>query len=780
MASSDLESQHFLNGGDEQYDGMEYQTDDVNVDAKSEQQMDPQVEIISIGGRSSKMTDAPEFYEEEPVTLNRLEEVLAMEHGLKLSCKTLPITTALWVFFTLLMFFHGQVHGSFQCVECITNAMTSINVPAVNSTLRTLSLGNITERYDIIQWIRLGMVPALTDSGLAFGQLRRTQQLIGKVRIEQVRSTPQNCEFNSKLANFHPMMCHPPGGDAQAYGTTKLDYKMAYEPYTIGSGTSGKFVSWLDIGRDSAVVTEEIQSLLEFDWLDDNSQEVLVEAMFLNVELNVFSMLQIHFVLHRGGWIQQDISVYPLRGDVYYSWGLIFADIIWLTFVALLIWQALAHAYDEYKHGLIYYWATDVFTILDWVGVGFSIVVAVYFAVLATQLDSFTSSANGLGFMPAQNGIDAAMSWKTRYILQNWQYDKDTQTLFDSFNIVREMTDWHRFIALLYNSIQVLRFFRGFEGQPRIAVLLQTINQVQNFLIHYVIIFVVCMASFMVAGYLLLGEQLGQWSTLGKATGSCFRLLFGKFDYEEFYDVAPISATIWFFSFLIVMVFLLLGVLTAAILHQYLTVRSEVGETGVSIVKQGVEAWYEFLYGRTYDGAQKSIPPDKLFEMVTKDTDRLRLRQLARCELDRRLRTRSDVHEAEIDPKVDIDFLIGRGMDEVTANRMLQRVAEAGHNIAMRSDPQHRLTLFLVRQMAQLRYGATHMRKKTGSKVTWAARAVDRLDLKHAKCAALARRLRRAQQLPVGWTMHTDSEGRQYLRQEQSGLVSWTLPRHLI
>jgi hypothetical protein len=344
MNTGDLESQHFLNeAGDEQREGVANDapimeaTEYANEEAEMQQYDEPPVEVISIGGRSSKMSDAPEFYEEEPVTLNRLEEVLAMEHGLKESCKTLPITALIWVFFVLLMFYHGQVHGSFQCVECITNAMTSINVPAVNSTLRTLSLGNITERYDIIQWFRLGMVPALTaqGSGLSFGQLQRTQQMLGKVKVEQVRSTPEACDLNSKLKSFHSQPCHPAGGEAQPYGTSKLDYMMAYEPYRIGNkeDNKGKFVSWLDIGRDSAVLTEEIGSLLEFDWLDDNTQSVSIEAMFVNVELNVYSMLQIHFVLHRGGWIQEDINVFPLRGDVYYSWGLIFADILWLTFI---------------------------------------------------------------------------------------------------------------------------------------------------------------------------------------------------------------------------------------------------------------------------------------------------------------------------------------------------------------------------------------------------------------------------------------------------------------
>jgi hypothetical protein len=737
--------------------------------------------------QSSRPSDAPEFYQEEPVTLNRLEEVLAVEHGLRESCRTLPITTAIWVFFTLLIFYHGQVQGSFECAECVAHAMRSISVPAVNSTetMRKVSIGNVTERHDILQWVYHGMAPLLTVPNKKFGQLQRTQQLIGKVRIEQKRSMPKKCKMNSKLQSFHPGDCHPPKSSSkpEAYGTTKLDYEVAYRPFTAGEDpkdNKGLFVAWLDIGRNISTVNEGIQSLLDFNWLDDNSQEVIIQAMFLNTEMNVYSFLTIRFQLHRSGWIQQDLIVEPIRGDVYYHWALIFADIIWIICVFLLIWQTALHALEEYRSGLLYYWATDIFVILDMMSIAACISVAVYFWALVARIDSYTDKVKALGGPPIENGIEAAMAWKTRYVLWNWQYERKLQVVFDDFQDLQILKDYHRFVAFMYNIIIVCRFFRGFTGQPRIAVLMQTIGQVQNFLFHFLVVFAVVMGSFIVTGYLLFGEQVTNWSTVGKATASCFLMLFGKFTYNDFHNAAPYSAIVWFCSFYILAVFLLLSIMTAAILHHYLTVRSEVGEVGISIVQQLRDAWNEFTYSRTYDGAQKSIPPDKLFEMVAKESDPLRIRRLARTEIDRRLRTRDHIHEAEQDPKIDEEFLIDRGMGEAAAERLIERIKESGHGISMRSDPLHRLILFLVRQMAQLRHGASHMRKKTTTKVTWAARAVDRIDLKHAKCEALARRVRRAQEPPPGWVPLTDSHGRTYLRQEQTGLTSWTLPRHLI
>merc|ERR1712070_719659 len=100
--------------------------------------------------------------------------------------------------------------------------------------------------------------------------------------------------------------------------------------------------------------------------------------------------------------------------------------------------------------------------------------------------------------------------------------------------------------------------------------------------------------------------------------------------------------------------------------------------------------------------------------------------------------------------------------------------------IEMRSEPSHRLTLFIARQITQLRFRAQHMKERTWEKVEWSSKAMDRVDLKHAKSVAMAARIRNAQRIPEGWQEQHDEYGRRYLLQEETGLTSWTLPRHLI
>merc|ERR1712060_594112 len=81
--------------------------------------------------------------------------------------------------------------------------------------------------------------------------------------------------------------------------------------------------------------------------------------------------------------------------------------------------------------------------------------------------------------------------------------------------------------------------------------------------------------------------------------------------------------------------------------------------------------------------------------------------------------------------------------------------------------------LLIAKQMTKQKEQVDWLQSRIHGRVDAAAKTVDRLDLKHAKCAALARRIKKAQVLPKGWTAHVDKEGRRYLRQEETGLTSW-------
>merc|ERR1719428_2473125 len=100
--------------------------------------------------------------------------------------------------------------------------------------------------------------------------------------------------------------------------------------------------------------------------------------------------------------------------------------------------------------------------------------------------------------------------------------------------------------------------------------------------------------------------------------------------------------------------------------------------------------------------------------------------------------------------------------------------------MTIQASPAEKLVLMVAKHITFVKTQTEYLQSRMHARVEAAAKSVDRLDLKHAKCLALARRIRKAQELPRGWTQHRDAEGRRYLRHEETGLTSWTLPRQLI
>jgi len=176
----------------------------------------------------------------------------------------------------------------------------------------------------------------------------------------------------------------------------------------------------------------------------------------------------------------------------------------------------------------------------------------------------------------------------------------------------------------------------------------------------------------------------------------------------------------------------------------------------------------------------KSTPDEDLLRMLSADTDAAHIKKLMNMKTDRRLRTRDDLAKAEKDVAVDVEFLVQRGMDPLSAERLLERCLQWAGNISTTSSATNRLMLLVAKQMNFIQLEAERMQRKVRSRIDRAAQSADRVDVKHAKCIALSKRLQRAQKIPAGWTVHRDEQGRRYLRHEQSGLTSWTLPRGLI
>lgn len=158
---------------------------------------------------------------------------------------------------------------------------------------------------------------------------------------------------------------------------------------------------------------------------------------------------------------------------------------------------------------------------------------------------------------------------------------------------------------------------------------------------------------------------------------------------------------------------------------------------------------------------------------------RREMMNVGKMQVDRRLRTRGDLRREEGDPRISVDFLIQHGCDKAAAEHLLARAAAWSTRIQMTNAPDYRVVVKLARQMVKTRQDSGNLRERIRARVNFSAQAFDRIELKSAKSLAMIKRLKKMQTPPEGWDV-VENAGQRYLRNRETGLTSWTLPRNLV
>merc|ERR1719337_132741 len=103
-----------------------------------------------------------------------------------------------------------------------------------------------------------------------------------------------------------------------------------------------------------------------------------------------------------------------------------------------------------------------------------------------------------------------------------------------------------------YTIVIMMRFFKAFLAQPKLAVVTHTIIQSLPDVVHFLIVLMLVFLAYAVSGMFLFGERMIQFSEMGFAIMTCFFIMLGDFDWLELSEEHLITTCAWFFSFMIV------------------------------------------------------------------------------------------------------------------------------------------------------------------------------------------------------------------------------------
>jgi len=377
-------------------------------------------------------------------------------------------------------------------------------------------------------------------------------RIIGGVRFRQERNDAGQCDSAQALMRYYRKPCA--GGFS--YET------MPQMPGAhITDFPTREFWIW---AKDEISFDHEILKMKELEgWLDKDTQKIEIALPVYNPDNGVYSLVTANFFFSSGGRIWKrmiPLSTYAkwYGGPVTYV-----PDAIWAYCLLSMLFTEFIAVYQAAKHGHLRQ-HFDVWVIADLCTVGFAVCLVMVFVFRvwnSTQLNKDLAALLPLDNADQQDDFRGGVEDFVNFL------ESEVHTLY-----------YFRLGAGLYPLLMLMKLFKAFSAQARLAIVTDTLSSASTDLVHFLLVFLSIFLTYAVAGVVLFGREIDNFSTFARSVVSSFRIMMGDFDWEELSSVGRTEAGIWFCTFIVIIVLLMLNMLLAIVMDAYATTAEKAGD----------------------------------------------------------------------------------------------------------------------------------------------------------------------------------------------------------
>ncbi|CAE8736463.1 unnamed protein product, partial [Polarella glacialis] len=303
-------------------------------------------------------------------------------------------------------------------------------------------------------------------------------------------------------------------------------------------------------------------------WIDEQTLRVTINFVTYNAQYGLYTYNSINFIFNRGGHIYKFGNFMSAFADPFPR---PLGDMI-TTFIAGALWiGCLLHVlYCETKDVVKVIRSAKsqclkalrddnlgVWNMIDWISIVIGLT-AVFFWIRSRLLvepvnllllDMVQKSLNP----PSREEYEAAA-----IVFHNAVGDMVLG--WKDFNIV----------IVIYPMIIMLRLFKSFAAQPRLAIVTKTLESAAPDLMHFFLVFGFVFLCFVVNSILFFGQDLEDFSNFPRSLDACFQAMFSNDrDWDGMKEIGFMKAAVFFWAFSLIMVMILLNMLLAIIMDAY-------------------------------------------------------------------------------------------------------------------------------------------------------------------------------------------------------------------
>mmetsp|Transcript_129847 Transcript_129847/g.289680 ORF Transcript_129847/g.289680 Transcript_129847/m.289680 type:complete len:1143 (+) Transcript_129847:49-3477(+) len=398
--------------------------------------------------------------------------------------------------------------------------------------------------------------------------------VVGGVRMRQERPKDIDCPADGDLdleRTVHTGRCVP---DPGYWLEPEIHTALHTDESTIDQ--AGGETVYLLSGWTQRTVRSKLRELEDQVWIGPHTAKAEILFTTYNAHVDVLTATFILFFVNRGGHIHKLIEPVSIWVHPYHSWLNYVLDFSWTGLLLKIFFEEVKEIGSHvrqlgFRRGLSVYF--NVWNLVDWVSALYGVVIVVNWCIhlkMVRELRADLLTAN----------VEIQGSWES---------EETRIHFFDLVERIVKHVQAFRQILALYPFAIVLRFFKAFASQPRLAVVTKTFTRAGTDILHFAVVFGSIFVVYTSAAMILFGQELLDFANFGRSCNSVFRVLLGDFDWELMNRIGRPQAGIWFWSFMWIVNFIMLNMLLAIVMDVYTDVKGGIGSHAETLFSQSVE-----------------------------------------------------------------------------------------------------------------------------------------------------------------------------------------------
>ncbi|CAE7432190.1 pkd2 [Symbiodinium natans] len=358
-------------------------------------------------------------------------------------------------------------------------------------------------------------------------------------------------------------------------------------------------VEWLDYLMEFPNITvfDQLRDLEVNRWLNDRTYRVKVNFMTYNAYYDLLTSTSIHFMFAISGRIFKQITHRSVILEAHASWESWAFEVLFFGHILILFFNEGFEAIcclREHKCRFAKAWKAywSFWNFVDWV----SIILA--FAILITwitqNIGQADISSTLQNYVPVHSACRLSANVTTSSCAAARAYD---EKLFDDMEALGFVIRANRWISGFYPVCIIMRLFKAFAAQPRLAIVTKTLALAANDLTHFGIVFLSIFFAYVAMGMAFFGREVESFASFDRASLALLRALMGDFSVEDMELRGRPVAFFFFGTYMMAAVLLLLNMLIAILMDVYgqVAAGSRTSESlwheCYDIVRRGISKW---------------------------------------------------------------------------------------------------------------------------------------------------------------------------------------------